>query len=217
MTAGNTELVFVAFFDGQLNNPQVSSITDTQGDTYTKLGRIAPVDTLCNTTGSGSATACPFVEVWYTLSIASTNGTGTITVTTTPTGAGTGPAILFQQYSGVAAVNTSNVTLGSAGSGATSATLSITATYLNDFVVGAFADNPVNTLSVNGCTARGTAVNNGAATINAKSCDASGTAGQNVSVGMTFSSAAWAGAAVELCTTSPCPAVGVSNHIVLIN
>src|SRR6185503_19257225 len=42
LTAGNTMLVFVAFYNGQSNNPHVSSVTDSQGDTYTKLGSFAP-------------------------------------------------------------------------------------------------------------------------------------------------------------------------------
>lgn len=230
LTAGNTVLVFVAFYNGQLNGPHVcttsdaaapcnsaNGVTDSQGSTYSKLAVIGPSDTTCS--GGTGSTSCPFVELWATTNVASScTGAGcTIQVVNTPTGTGTGPAILFQQYSGVAAINLTNQVTGS-GSSATSATLSISMSYANDFVVGAFADNPVNVLSVNGCTARGSNTNNAGGTVNIKSCDnTSATPGASVSVGMTFSSAKWAGAAVELCTTSPCPAGGVKNNVVIIN
>jgi len=224
LTNGNTELVFASFYNGQLNNPHVTSITDTPGDTYTFLGRFAVTDGRCDGTGLGSTSNCPFIEVWAaSITGTSCGGTGCIiTVNSTPTGTGTSPAILFQQYSGVEAVNTSNVAVNGGGGpntgGATNAVLTITTSYANDFVVGAFADNPVNTLSVNGCTARGTAIINGGGTVNEKSCDSTSlSAGTATSVGMPFSSAGWAGAAVELCTTSPCPAVGTAHNVVIIN
>src|SRR5690348_5057200 len=131
LSFGDTEVVFVAFYNGAGNTPHVTSVTDTQSDTYTQLGIIQAADNV-------------FVEAWYTLSIASTGAPGSVTINYTPTGTGTSAALTLLEYSFVSAVNVSNVTSGS-NAAATSASLSITTSDNNNFVVGAIADHPSNT------------------------------------------------------------------------
>jgi len=216
LTAGNIELVFASFYNGALNNPHVTGISDTAGDaSYTLLGRFAFTDTNCNGTGTGTTTPCVLTEVWYT-TIASTNATASITVTSTPTGTGTSVALHFDQYSGGAAVNTSNVQLGGAAATPPAASLTITTADANNFVVGGFGVHPAGTITASGCTGRGSTVANSGGTVQLGVCDnTSASAGTATSVG--FSSNTWGAAAVELCSVNPCVAsAAITNNVVII-
>lgn len=205
-TAGNTQLVFAAFYNGQSNTPNVTSITNCNSDVYTNLGVVQPANNV-------------FIEAWFATFSAS-NAACTTTVTSTPTGTGTSIALEFDQYSGVGAVNTSNVSSAN-GTSNTSGSITLTTSQANDWVAGAFADHPANAITTNGfSTPRGNAVNNGGATTQEYEGDDTGATASPVTVDWTTTGAvAWTGIAVELCVTSPCVASSGSHvrHQVITN
>jgi hypothetical protein len=195
MTAGNTVVVFAAFY-----NTTTADCANQTPSTYT-----GHVNAISDTAGSNAYTQLAWfcqnttrIEVWGTLSIASTNTSGVITVTSA-SGTGSAPALIFDQYSGVVAFGTTQT----AGANAsTTATVSLTTQDNNDFVVAVFAGHASNAFTFTVGTHRGSSAQNSVASVRGDSGDNTNATPASVTNTATMTSADWAAIAVKLRTSA---------------
>lgn len=192
-TSGAAMLVVMAYYYNGSNSPSVVSVADSVGSSYSPL--------IIKRASNGV-----YVEIWGTLHLAAGGINKTVTVTQTgsqcPTTTGLSPAVYFVQYSGVVAFGNTTSDSGTAAS----ASLTVATQDTNNWVFAVFADHAIQNFTWTTGTNRVAAnQNNSVATVNATVGDVLLASPGNALPAVSMTSTGWAGAAVELRTSSGSP------------